>query len=239
MRIIFIIFLLPFLAKSQDTLRINHRGDIKLNGISTSINNTNQTVVSTSILYDIKDGEVFDGLSTLDYTNIHKNKSLISNDLVVKLQPRLTYGNWALYNYEQFSTLYSRNVIFRFESFVGSGYYFLNNKILRFSISYGLIFSNTKYMNDSISNVVRNSVRIQLFGNLKNISFLIEGYCQPKFDDIGDMNYKWNCRLITPITNKLVISVNSIRTFESKNYSTDIKVYQLNNMLTFGIEYKF
>ena len=108
--------------------------------------------------------------------------------------------------------------------------------MIKVTFSYGVIYSNTKYVDDTFIETFRHSPRLQIFGNFKKVSLFVEGLYQPSFKSVDNYNYNWIIKLMTPLTNKLYFSINSIRTFESYVYTGTA---QLNNNLTFGVEYKF
>ena len=232
---ILVIFLIPIISKSQDTTGITEHGIISMNGNSTNVNGNKQLIFNSSLMNDLK-YKNFNLFSFLNYVNINKNDLKISDDIVFRIQPRFIYHRWSFYNYEQFSSLYSRKIDFRFESFCGVGFVIINNKNFRTTFSNGIIYSKTKYIDDSQIELARNSSRLQIFGKFKMIGFSIEGFYQPEFSDISNVNYRWTIKLDTKITNKLLFTFNSSRIFESYNFSG---IYPINDMLTFGLEYKY
>lgn len=104
------------------------------------------------------------------------------------------------------------------------------------TFSYGIIYSTTTYVDDSRIETFRHSPRLQIFGNIKNISLFGEGLYQPSFNSFDNYNYNWIMKLSTPLTHRVFFSVSSIRTFESYVFTG---TSQINDNFTFGVEYKF
>ena len=218
---------------SQDSLI--RKGGISIQGNVTNINDNKQTIINSSVSYDVRMGHK-DLLSYITYTNVIKNDVKLSDDIVFRVQPRWINENSSFFNYEQVSRLYSRKIDYRFESALGGGFFLLKKDLIKVTFSYGVIYSNTKYVDDTFIETFRHSPRLQIFGNFKKVSLFVEGLYQPSFKSVDNYNYNWIIKLMTPLTNKLYFSINSIRTFESYVYTGTA---QLNNNLTFGVEYKF
>ena len=222
-------------ARSQSVPKIKDSLDILLSGNLSNVNGNSQRIIASNLTYDARTDKM-DFLYSLSYININKNGSVISDDISFKILPRFTYKNLFFFNYEEVSRLYSRRIDIRLKAGGGGGAYIINSPAFKWNLSYGIIYSNSIYVDGSRMEVFRNSPRTQIFGNFKKLTIFAEGLYQPAFEDPKNFNYNWAIKIGTPISKRFMISLNSIRTFESYNFGGTSSI---NDMFTIGIEYKY
>lgn len=211
------LFLSTFVKAQSDSSKWQDHGSINLSGTYIDVNNNTQLLfVGTGSNVLTKNHFQLSTIGSL--TQLTKNNVEISNDWVIKVQPRLIYNDWSAFNYEQFSKIYSRKIDFRSEFGIGGGTYFIKTLPVQGTISYGLIYFDTKYIDHSRVNGIRQSPRLQVFGNVKKFNYMFELYYQPLLTDISNYNYNYTVRLSDPVTSRVAISIALLKTFEYYNF---------------------
>jgi len=242
-KILFFLYLilLPFINIAQNNRIYYYNGTISLNGNYVNINSGAQSILNASVLHNVttklKNDSEFDFTTNINYNNIIKNNStILSNDIIFRINPRIIHKKWSIFNYEQVSSLYSRKIDLRIESAIGGGIYWLNTDLIQGTIAYSTIVSTTHYNNDIVINAIRHSPRVQLFFKYKNINSSIEMYYQPMISDNNNYNYNYTAKLSVPVNKSLSINLMDIMTYES---FTIAGTSNSNSNLSLGITYHY
>lgn len=187
--------------------------------------------------------EDFDLLNACNYTLLMKGNSSITNDFSYKIQPRVFVDNISLFDYVQVSSIYSRKVDFRFENLLGFAYYFVKNKSLKASISYGYLTQISRYPGDSVVFIPRHSGRFQINGSNKNVNYFFEIYYQPEiFNHVNNTNYNYTAKVSYKLDNKLSFNISLVKTYEQlvyKSSSSSNVTSNSNTNVLFGLAYTY
>ena len=172
----------------------------------------------------------FDVNSTLNYT-IGFSPSINQNEFSHKLN--MTHENKNMFSFVNNQYNYSLIRSMQNDNWVGLGVgYKKRFKQSKVSLSYGVIYQNTQFFNDSIKQNIRHTVRFRYNYDKNKFGFYCEYYYQP--------NMIANNVIITGNT-KLILKSNKNLSFMIQdviNYDSTSKVVMIHN-LTIGIGYLF
>jgi len=223
-------------VKAQiDTAKIHQHGMISLTGSYININATQQLLFISTADHQIK-YKNFEFETLANWSKLSKNDVQISDDWTLKLQPRIIHENWSIFNYEQFSSVYSRKINFRSEFAAGGGLYWLKTRYLNGTIAYAIIYVDTKYADNSRVFGFRQSPRLQLLGKYRSIKYSVEGLYQPMIEDLKNVNYNYAFKLGNSITPKLDFSLVIAKSFESYAFQG---TQNLNSNWSIGFTYSY
>lgn len=170
----------------------------------------------------------FDINSTLNYTigfspNINQNEFCHKLNLSHEHKNIFSFVN-NQYNYSLLRTMQNDNWIG-----LGVGYK-KKTKHFKISLSYGVIYQNTKYFNDSIRENLRHSVRFRFNYDKNKFGFFCEYYYQPSML-VSNTIITGNTKLLLKSNKNLSFMIQDVI-----NYSSTSKVVMIHN-LTIGIGY--
>jgi hypothetical protein len=240
MRLLFLFLLVSINVFSQDTLVMDtvffrkseilngYNFDNSLTGVlaQAKTDNVNITYVGNNTI-NLKN---FDINSILNYS-VGFSPSINQNEFSHKLNLSHEYKNVFSFVNNQYD--YSLLRTMQNDNWLGLGFgykkRFTNTKI---SLSYGVIYQNTRFFNDSVKQNIRHSVRFKFNYTKNRFGFYCEYYYQPSM-----------------VTNNVVITGNTKVTLKSSkhlsfmiqdviNYSSTSKVVMIHN-LTIGLGYLF
>jgi hypothetical protein len=225
--------LLSFSILGQDTT--SHKASIMLNGSFSDINGQSQIAANVNNSYTITRKHV-ENLTLLKYLYVLENGTVIINDLTLRVQPRYLKKNWSVFAYHQFSSILSRKIDARYEFALGGGRYLIKKKDFYSTLSYATIYVNTRYKSNLDIASLRHSGRVQVGGNIGRITYALEAFYQPTFQDFDNYNYMYDLKVSVPIVKRLSFNVNSYGNYESFNLKG---VSNSNDILSLGFIYNY
>jgi hypothetical protein len=234
MRLLFLFLFISVSLFGQDTLVMDTAGltgynfDNSLTGVLAQSNSKNINI--TYIGNNTVNFRKFDVNSTLNYT-IGFSPSINQNEFSHKLN--MTHENKNMFSFVNNQYNYSLIRSMQNDNWVGLGVgYKKRFKQSKVSLSYGVIYQNTQFFNDSIKQNIRHTVRFRYNYDKNKFGFYCEYYYQP--------NMIANNVIITGNT-KLMLKSNKNLSFMIQdviNYDSTSKVVMIHN-LTIGIGYLF
>lgn len=233
MKFLIAFLLLSFSIFGQDTTR--HKASIMLNGSFSDINGQSQIAANINNSYSITRKHI-ENLALIKYLYANENGQIIINDLIVRIQPRYLRKDWSAFAYHQFSSILSRKINNRNEIALGAGRYLIKKKDFYSTLSYATIYVNTRYITDLNITSIRHSTRIQVGGNIKRVTYTVEAFYQPSFQDLSNINYTYDMKVSIPIVKKLAFNINSYGNYESFNLKG---VSSSNDILSLGVIYNY
>jgi hypothetical protein len=183
--------------------------------------------------------DYFDLVNACNYTLLIRSNSTVTNDFSYKIQPRFFIDKIYIFDYVQISSIYSRKIDIRYENLLGIGYYIIKNKNIKTSISYGCLYQNSKFINDSTNILVRHSVRFQINGSNKNMNYFLETYYQPELFNASNTNYSYTAKISYKIDKKLSFNISLIKNYEQSVYISSTPTSNSNTNLLFGLSYTY
>ncbi len=204
----------PGVSLSQDTIRSTYRFD--LTGVVNSVNGSTRTIVTTSAQNSIKWGR-FESTVNTDYQLISDNGVNSINDFSLRIQPRIIGDKYSIFSFGQMSSLESKKITQRFEGGLGGGVTLLRRKTIESTLSYGVLYYNNSFQDQSQRKGFRHSPRIQIFGKIESyrINYSVEGFYQPSIQDNKDYIFRSKSTLGFELNKKFTISGTYSVWFES------------------------
>lgn len=227
------LILLPFNILAQDSTR--HKASIMLNGNFSNINGQSATTANLNNSYVITKNNI-ENLTLVKYLYVVENGKTVINDISVKLQPRYLKKHWSAFVYHQFSSVFSRKINTRYEIALGGGRFLINKNNFYSTLSYATIYIDTKYATGLNVTSIRHSSRIQVGGNINRITYTMEVFYQPTFQDFDNYNYNYDLKIIVPVVKKLSLNINSYGNYESFNLKG---ISSSNDILSLGLIYNY
>ena len=231
MRLLLLFLFISVNLFGQDTLVMDttsYNLDNSLTGVLAQSNSKNINI--TYIGNNTVNFRKFDVNSTLNYT-IGFSPSINQNEFSHKLN--MTHENKNMFSFVNNQYNYSLIRSMQNDNWVGLGVgYKKRFKQSKVSLSYGVIYQNTQFFNDSIKQNIRHTVRFRYNYDKNKFGFYCEYYYQP--------NMIANNVIITGNT-KLILKSNKNLSFMIQdviNYDSTSKVVMIHN-LTIGIGYLF
>ena len=234
MRLLVLFLFISVSLFGQDTLVMDtavltgYNFDNSLTGVLAQSNSKNINI--TYIGNNTVNFRKFDVNSTLNYT-IGFSPSINQNEFSHKLN--MTHENKNMFSFVNNQYNYSLIRSMQNDNWVGLGVgYKKRFKQSKVSLSYGVIYQNTQFFNDSIKQNIRHTVRFRYNYDKNKFGFYCEYYYQP--------NMIANNVIITGNT-KLILKSNKNLSFMIQdviNYDSTSKVVMIHN-LTIGIGYLF
>ena len=164
-----------------------------------------------------------------------QDKKLSNNDVSVssnldflKNVQKLYY--WALLNFDE---SYSLKINYRFQSGVGVGYTFVNNRALNLVVSDGFLYETSDLtdpvLGKDIYQTVRNSLRVKYKWSFKN-TVILQGtnFIQPSLISLKDYIVKFNNQLSVKLNKWLAINA-------AMDYNKISRTNRKNLLITYGI----
>ena len=232
MRLLVLFLFISVSLFGQDTLVMDtavltgYNFDNSLTGVLAQSNSKNINI--TYIGNNTVNFRKFDVNSTLNYT-IGFSPSINQNEFSHKLN--MTHENKNMFSFVNNQYNYSLIRSMQNDNWVGLGVgYKKRFKQSKVSLSYGVIYQNTQFFNDSIKQNIRHTVRFRYNYDKNKFGFYCEYYYQP--------NMIANNVIITGNT-KLILKSNKNLSFMIQdviNYDSTSKVVMIHN-LTIGIGY--
>lgn len=239
MKHLLVLLLLAFNSIAQSPSTWYYNGNVSLNASDISVNGQEQFLLNASFLHNIKKAvktSTFEITSTANYTNMNKNGVTYSDDLILKVNPRLVHKNWSVFNYEQVSSIYSRKINLRIETAFGGGTYWVNHPHFQGTIAYSVMGSETSYVNGFIVDALRHSPRFQIMGQYKVFTYSFEAFYQPLMNDWSNYNYNHTTKVSWPIWGKLAMNLAHVKTYESFTITGSSNV---NSNLSVGMTFHY
>jgi len=240
--ILALLILIGFTAYSQDTTFIysknwKHSGMGSIAYTYLNVNDVEQHIINTVLFHD-NSYKHFDISNQIKYTALIKSGSPVTNDVIYRLQPRLVYKKFTVFNYTQLSYLWSRRVNYRIEEGIGAGMFIYKGSKFKATLSDAVLYTKTEYNKDSTINreFIRSSTRLQLMGELSNIKYFIEMYYQPALGDISNYNYSYNAKLSYMMDKKVSLNIALVKSYESYAFAN---TKNINTNFSVGIGYTY
>lgn len=221
-KIIVIIFFFSFLVRSQDTLLFDSIRVSSGNSFTGMYNNGSGSQFNISGDNSISNKYISFGTNTT--YSVGYNKKIITNEWQQKTN--LSYNN--LFVSHIFNYSLSRGIINDNSIGVGIGKWWKYC-----SITYAIIYQNTKYQTVSYKESIRHSTRFKLKYENKRFVVSCEYYYQPNVMDFKDNIVYGNLKLITNKNKKVNVSIVDIINYRS--FST----VKLIHTITLGLNINF
>lgn len=235
MKLLFLFFCISFGVFSQDSIVTDFNCSKLLHGYS--LDNSLTGVLSQSKTKNINVGYVGNNSINLKKIDINSvtnysigfSPSINQNEFSHKLNISNVYKNMFSFVNNQYNYSLLRNM--KSDNWLGIGLgYKKKFKYSKLSLSYGVIYVNTKFFDNSIQEKIRHSVRLKFNYDKNKFSFYSEYYYQPSMISNS-----------TIITGNTKISLKSNKHFSFMvqdviNYCNTSKIILIHN-LTIGIGY--
>lgn len=233
MKLIIVFLLLSFSVLGQDTIR--HKATVSLNGSFSNINGQSQISSLLNNSYTLNRKNLENSI-LLKHLYVQENDIAIINDVTLKIQPRYLKKNWSAFAYYQFSSILSRKIDTRQEAAIGAGRFIIKKTNFYSTLSYASIYLDTKYETGLNITSVRHSVRFQIGGKIKRVTYVSEFFYQPVIGNALNYNRTYDIKIMIPIVKKLAFNVNSYGNYETFNLKG---VSSSNDILSLGLIYNY
>lgn len=156
--------------------------------------------------------------NTFQYTHEDQNKVLYQKEKSDNYNIDLFESKrFYLWEYGMLESSKLRQINKRFQSGVGAGFYFYRDSVRTINFSYGMIYDNTSYYNNTFTKILRHSIRLKSKLVFKKIVFNAEYFYKPYVSNFSNYYLIVINSIDFPISKKLSFKLNSQYIYESYN----------------------